>query len=379
MLRLYTRCLALVVLLIFVTSVAVQASPEDELERRRQELLRVQQEIEEQKQNILLKKRQEKSVAEELRRLEYDLERTKKELAVVEAELELTNKKAADTEVELKRLQAELERRSGYLSARLRALYEVGPTGYLEVLLASTDFSDFLSRFDFLQSLVAQDVKLLKSIKAEREQYLAKKAELENHQARLESLKDQKERKRIQVASRASDRERYLDKLQRERQEYERALDELEQLSEELTKVIQELQSKHKVAPAGKLSFSWPVVGRLVSGFGRRLHPILRRYRNHTGIDIAVRSGTPVKAAESGLVLHSGWLGGYGKTVIIDHGGGMSTLYAHNSSLSVSTGQTVTKGQVIALSGSTGLSTGPHVHFEVRVNGTPVDPMGYLR
>jgi murein DD-endopeptidase MepM/ murein hydrolase activator NlpD len=265
------------------------------------------------------------------------------------------------------------------LSKRLVALYEVGPTGYLEVLMGSTDFSDFLSRFDFLKSLVAQDITLLQSIKAQRQQYLATRAELEAQQNKLASLKGQKEDKRVQVASRAQDRELYLVKLQKERQAYEDALDELEGLSEELVKTIQEMQKSSTVNVTGTLAFAWPVVGRVTSAFGRRVHPVLRKVRNHTGIDIAVKSGTFVKASEAGIVLSSGWLGGYGKCVIIDNGKGYSTLYAHNSTLLSLVGQAVKKGQVIAYSGSTGLSTGPHVHFELRIKGAPQDPTKYLK
>jgi len=259
------------------------------------------------------------------------------------------------------------------------ALYEVGPAGYLEVLLGATDFADFLSRIDLLSSVVAQDVKIMTGIKSEREQYLAKKNQRLAEQDRLSDLKGQKESKRAEVTSRAQDRERYLKKLQTEREAYEKALDELEALSEELVKTIQEMQKSSGVTRTGKLVFGWPANGKVTSPFGRRLHPITRKYHNHTGIDIAVKTGTFVKASEDGVVLSAGWLGGYGKCVILDHGQGYSTLYAHNSVLLAVPGTKVKKGQVIAYSGNTGLSTGPHVHFEVRLNGAPVDPMRYLQ
>jgi len=123
----------------------------------------------------------------------------------------------------------------------------------------------------------------------------------------------------------------------------------------------------------------WPVNGPISSPYGYRIHPILGYLKLHTGIDFGVGYGTPIHACDSGLVIYATWMGGYGNVIIVDHGHGISTLYAHQSSLAVGTGSLVARGQVVGYVGSTGFSTGPHLHFEVRVNGNPVDPMGYLR
>ena len=128
----------------------------------------------------------------------------------------------------------------------------------------------------------------------------------------------------------------------------------------------------------GSGKFAWPCYGTITSYFGWRIHPIFGDYRYHSGMDIAVAAGTPVVAAESGTVILAQWYGGYGNCVVIDHGGGISTLYGHNNSLNVSVGQQVSKGQTIAAAGSTGDSTGPHCHFEVRVNGVVTEPLDYL-
>ncbi len=130
---------------------------------------------------------------------------------------------------------------------------------------------------------------------------------------------------------------------------------------------------------SGKWSghFLKPVPGGIGSGFGMRYHPILHYFRMHTGVDLHASYGEPVHAADKGLVVFADWRGGYGRCVIIDHGSGYATVYAHMSSFDVSSGQTVSRGQVIGRVGSTGLSTGPHLHFEVRINGTPVNPLNY--
>jgi len=131
-------------------------------------------------------------------------------------------------------------------------------------------------------------------------------------------------------------------------------------------------------AGGGTGSLIWPCGGPVVSSFGWRIHPILHYRKFHTGIDIAAGYGVPIRASDGGTVIYATWMGGYGNVIIVDHGRGVSTLYAHQSSLAAGTGARVGRGQVIGYVGSTGFSTGPHLHFEVRVNGNPVDPMGYL-
>ena len=371
--------LALILVFVLGFSAIALSSPETELAKRQQELLAVQKEIEEQKQNILSTKRQESTVSAELRRLQQQVDLAEKDLRYVEAQLAVTEEKTREAEAALRQAESALKQRTGLLNQRLTALYEIGPAGYAEVLLSATSFSDFLSRFDLISTIISQDVSLLKSLESAKQQHATAKSALEDQSAQLASIRNSQEAKRTQLASRSQDRSRYLTQIQRERQEFEEALDDLERTSQDLVKVIQELQAKSKVRQTGTFKPQWPVIGRITSPFGWRLHPVTQTMRNHTGIDIAVGAGTPVKAADSGVVLESGWLGGYGKAVIIDHGGGIATLYAHNSDLLVTAGQAVVKGQIISHAGSTGVSTGPHVHFEVRVQGTPVDPGNYLK
>ena len=171
------------------------------------------------------------------------------------------------------------------------------------------------------------------------------------------------------------------------------AVEELNASSAQITALLKARQAERAAARAtaaaqqssptyswvqGSGQLGWPVSGEITSPYGYRTHPIWGTTIYHSGIDIGVDEGTPVHAADGGTVAWSGWMGGYGYAVVIDHGNGMSTLYGHNSELAVSEGQDVGKGQVIAYAGSTGNSTGPHVHFEVRISGDPVDPMGYL-
>ena len=148
--------------------------------------------------------------------------------------------------------------------------------------------------------------------------------------------------------------------------------------SEEVANMIRRSTMSYSGAPAGPGGMIWPLSGPVTSEFGWRTHPIFGTARFHSGLDIGGDYGLPIYAAASGTVIHAGWISGYGNTVIIDHGGGVTTLYGHNDSLNVGVGQTVSQGQVIAMCGSTGNSTGPHCHFEVRENGEPVSPYSYL-
>lgn len=365
-------------LLVFLMVFSSVAWSQTELERKQQELRAIQERIEKQQQLLNQAKSQEKTVTGEIRRLELELNKAKKELADYEGRLNATAATLEQTRAEVERLSKSLEKRTAYLKDRVRALYESGPVSYLEVLLSSRSFDDFLTRFEFLRQIIAQDTQLFYQVRSEHEQYLSKKAELEVQVASLTELKNATAARRENFAARAADRERYLNQVKMKKEEYARGLDELEALSNELIKTIREIQARDGRRVAGKLNFIWPTAGPITSYFGTRLHPILKSYRFHSGLDIGAPMGQRVVAAEAGQVIFSGYLGGYGYAVIIDHGGGFSTLYGHNSVLRVQEGQEVSRGQQISNVGSTGLSTGPHLHFEVRVNGTPVNPLSYL-
>lgn len=172
-----------------------------------------------------------------------------------------------------------------------------------------------------------------------------------------------------------------LYKAQEEEQSSQEEYERLLAISENIASMLRNMENSGGGAPAGQGGtgqFMWPCNGPITSYYGWRTHPIFGTTKYHSGMDIAVDSGTPIHAADSGTIVYSGWLGGYGNCVMIDHGGGLVTLYAHNSALNVGEGQYVSKGAVVAYAGSTGYSTGPHCHFEVRLHGELTEPLNYL-
>jgi murein DD-endopeptidase MepM/ murein hydrolase activator NlpD len=193
------------------------------------------------------------------------------------------------------------------------------------------------------------------------------------------AVRDQQDAARQQAAAEADHQNALLDQVRSHKSEFEAEINALQAESDSITAFLHTLQGDGGIVVSGHGVLSIPIPGAPVtSGFGSRVHPIFGTVRMHTGIDFGAGTGTPIRAAADGTVVSAGTLGGYGNATIIDHGNGLATLYGHQSRLLVSQGQHVVRGQVIGLVGSTGFATGPHLHFEVRVSGTPVNPVSYL-
>lgn len=359
------------------------ASEEDEWQR-------VHERIEETKEELSQRKREERTVLDsllraqrELKEIEEELEELNRNIALTEQAVSSLRQKLARLEQEIRLLEQQRLQRQDKLNNRLVAVYKYGATNYLELLFSAENFADLISKFETVSYFLRNDLAFIEETLAAGEVLAQKKNELaageklllDQHRnySRLKERAAERQRQKVALIAKT---ESELRQIQEDKQRLEAALDELERLSREIEEKIREKQRADEVLGSGTLI--WPVTGRLISPFGWRHHPILKTRRFHSGIDIAVPTGTPVKAADSGRVLMSGWNGGYGYFIAIDHGNGISTAYAHNSRLLVKENDLVVKGQTIALSGSTGWSTGPHLHFEVRENGAPADPMKYL-
>lgn len=342
-----------------------------------QELQDVQRRMQQQQNKAAQAQQQINSVSEQLRTIQGDLDGALAEYNAIQAKLSRTEEQIeVNTEI-MKKAEKNLAERSGILNKRMRDVYKNGQVSYLDVLFGANDFGDFTTRMELLKRVLNQDIVLISKVKAERELILQKKAELEQDKAAILELKQAAAEKKKLIETRKDEREAVLDSAINEKDTADRAYKELMETSRRIEQMIRNSKPGGKGAEATG-ALVWPYDGPITSPFGWRTHPIFGTQTFHTGIDIGADHGDPVVAADGGVVIYADWMGGYGKAVIIDHGGGISTLYAHNSQLLVSEGQRVQKGQTISLIGTTGYSTGPHLHFEVRQNGSPTNPMSYL-
>ena len=334
------------------------------------------------------------SVSEQLRQIEGQLRQATTELNTITEQRVAVENDITLNERQLAEAQKRLEGREAVFYKRVRDIYINGRLSYLDVVIGSKDFSDFANRLEVLKRIIDSDINLISEIKKERAQIEAHKKKLEEDRAKLVDLEKAALAKQAEIEQKKAECNVVLQKAQNDRAVAMQAIEELNASSAQISAMLKERQAARAAAAAaaaqsagqgssytwvqGTGQLGWPVSGEITSPYGYRVHPIWGTTIYHSGIDIGVDEGTPVHAADSGVIVWSGWMGGYGYAVVIDHGNGLSTLYGHNSELAVDEGQSVSKGQVVAYAGSTGNSTGPHVHFEVRENGDPVDPMGYL-
>lgn len=350
----------------------------DEIEDHERELQDVQQQMEQHQEKAAQAQSQVTSLSEQLRTIQVDLDAAEADYKSIQARRANTEQQIAANSAILAKAEKNLAESSKMLNKRLRDIYENGQVSYLDVLLGATDFSDFVTRADILKRIIARDAALVNKVRAERELVIQKKAELERDRAAILELEKVAAAKKGVVEARHKERTALLDSAVNERDTAERAYRDLQATSNRIEQMIRNIQSGNHGAGGGSGTMIWPASGPITSPFGWRTHPIFGTQIYHSGIDIAADYGVPILAADGGVVIYAGWMDGYGYAVIIDHGGGISTLYGHSSELLVSEGQRVNKGQTIALVGSTGYSTGPHVHFEVRKDGSPVSPFNYL-
>jgi len=313
----------------------------------------------------------------ELEGIDRTKEAAERRLLELSTEMSESRTKAQAAATQLVVNEQRLEDHRARLRGRLRDVYKYGRTGYAEVLLGAGDFGEFVTRWHFVTAIVQADGRLVADYEADIEEHHILQAALQREQTQLAAITVQTVARRQEIVQQERSKRAMLSRLQRERAAYEQMVRELEEDSKELEVLILRAQTRSMPQPAlarGLRALVWPARGAFTSGFGLRRHPIFGIRRMHTGVDIGAPRGAPVQAAAGGRVIYTGWFGGYGKIVIIDHGGGISTLYAHLSQILTQEGRSVRQGEIIGRVGSTGYSTGPHVHFEVRVNGRPIDP-----
>ncbi|MCQ4088765.1 M23 family metallopeptidase [Saccharibacillus sp. JS10] len=429
------------------------AGSTDKIDRQLKELQQKQQDAQAEKKAADADKktaeRNKDKTAEYLEKVLANIEVVGNKLTQVTVELSDTEAQLEQTKQELEQAKKRIAEREGFLDTRVRMMYTDGAVSYLDVLMASADFSDFLSRADSIKRIIGQDQNILDEQKRDQEIVVQKQSELETQLAKQKTLlaevqshkkeldaKEEEKRKLIaqyeidieEAGEISQEQDAMLIEFATKRSDLEREKREIEEAqrraaAEEALRVAQEkarqaaaakkaeeqraaeaeaARAAAAVEAPAKTDYSYkedtsdsssgstpsssgamltPVNNyRMSSGFGTRVHPITGKVKKHTGVDMAAPQGTDIHAAEGGVVTVAQWWNGYGNTVIVDHGNGVWTLYGHirEGGIVVSPGQTVARGQKIAEVGSTGNSTGPHLHFEVRINGEPVNPVPYL-
>ena len=384
--------LALMMLLPMFTMVleAAQAADTSELEQQIREYQKQQADLAAQIKDL---DRQLKSIAgdkaqalEQKRLLDRQISAKVQEIQSTESIIAQYDALIADEQAKLEDTQAKEEIQYELFCKRVRAMEEAGTVSYWSILFDSADFADLLDRATFVSEIMEADNKIMDDLAALRKSIEAQKAELETSRADQQTQRDALVAQKKELDAKEADAAALVQKIQSQESEYQSSRDALKREEEEVeAQIIKKQKEIQAKIAAGQISFDpgtgwqWPVPGRykITSTFGPRIHPITGLPGNHTGTDVAAPKGTAILAARGGVVTISSYNNSYGNYVVVQHDNGIATLYAHMSSRAVSEGQIVTQGQTLGYVGSTGSSTGNHLHLEFRVNGKRQDALNY--
>lgn len=317
---------------------------------------------------------------QQVQKLDEKIESSNKELEEINTKISELQTSMDEVQAKLKIAEENYNNQKEKLDNRLIAVYESSDTEYLDVILSSKSISDFLSNYFLITELARHDTELLEDMQSKKAEIEKAKNKLENDKNELATIKANQNKTAKILENTKTVRENYISKLSNSEKEIQAKIDEY---NAQFAAINAEILAMVKDGIAAEYiggELAWPVPGytRISSKYGMRTHPITGVYKLHTGTDISAPMGANFIAANDGIVTKAGYNGAYGNMVIIDHGGGVSTLYAHGSEILVQVGQTVKRGEPVLKVGSTGYSTGPHAHFEVRLNGVVTDPMPYI-
>jgi murein DD-endopeptidase MepM/ murein hydrolase activator NlpD len=376
----------LIWLLVGTKSVSADPSP---VPTSTNTLRQKQEELKQQRSNVIKERDRlskiEKAAQDYLKGIELNIQATDTAYKDYDAQLQLANQRLKQLQVDLDQAERGYYVKQAATIARLRFLQRQQLTGFgWGILLKSQNLNELLDRRRQVKMIYQADQQILSGLKAQRDRINQHKTEIEVQKNQIAFLTQQLLAQKAQFQAQLAAQQELINRLKSDKQALEVAQAQLLVDSKNIGIFI-----RRQVAAANRGRFPnsgifgtgqliFPSQAEITSDFGWRIHPLLGSLRFHSGIDFGASYGSTIRAADSGTVILAGWYGGYGNAVVIDHGGGISTLYGHTSKLYVSEGQSVQIGDAIAAVGSTGLSTGPHLHFEVRKDGEPVDPIAYL-
>ncbi len=371
-----------VVCLVSLLWIAYPAVSQDGLDDLKQQ----QQQIEQQR-SVVQKERDrvqklEKSAQSNLKGIRKSIQVTAEQIQTSETKLKQAMRQLKALQIALDSAARTYRQKQAATGSRLRFLQRQQRSYGWAVLLQSQSLNDFIDRRQQLRRVYKTDRKILTTLKSDADRLDRQQTQVEQQKNQIALITQELLSQKSEFEAQATYQNQVVDRLKTDRRALEAAEAQLAKDSQGIGALIQkrvsEERAKNGIVVLGTGQMSYPSDGEITSGFGWRMHPILGYQRFHSGVDFGADYGSVIRAADRGVVIFAGWYGGYGNAVIIDHGNTTTTLYGHTSELYVSEGQAIERGQPIAAVGSTGLSTGPHLHFEVRQNGEPVDPMSYF-
>lgn len=350
------------------------------LSNKKDQLKDTKQNIEQTKQALEKTKVQKEGIKQEIIQVDQQIINLEDKMLQLEEQLSEKKEQLQKSEEALALAMIQKEDQYEATKKRMVQMYKNQNTGYIEVVFSSDNFLEAINRLEYIKRISKQDNKLIELYQEQVDTIEQHKAVVEEEKRQLDLIQKEQLAKKGELNLARTKKNQAMTDLAGQEEKLQAQIKEMQQISKNLEAEIKRLTQQSTIKYTGG-AFLWPVPGnyRISSEYNPRTNPISGKYEFHSGIDIPAPYGTQVVAAADGVVINSGWINGYGNTVMVNHGSGLVTLYAHNSSLAVSVGQTVKRGQKVAGIGSTGYSTGNHCHFEVRLNGAHTNPWNYIK
>lgn len=369
--------LAFIIICTYITVVYAEDSNLTSLQDQQQDL---QNQLDESNDQLEEVQSQLSENLQQIEKLDEKIKQSEEKITKLNEQVTQLQTEISDIQAKLEVAEKNYETQKQVMEKRLVAIYEAGDTKYIDVLLKSNNISEFLSSYYLITEITSMDQSLLEEVEAQKKEIELSKQKLEKNQTSLATALQTQTQTSTVLQNTKTLRENYIARLSDEEKAKQAQIDEITAQYEAVNNQILELakQGLDTAYIGGVLA--WPVPGytKITSNYGMRVHPITGQYKLHTGVDISAPIGANFVAANDGIVTKAEYNTAYGNMVIIDHGGGISTLYAHGSEILVTVGQTVKRNEAILKVGSTGYSTGPHAHFEVRINGVVTNPIEYI-
>ena len=311
--------------------------------------------------------------------LEREIDIIQTEIYAIDDIISDADAQILEKEEEIARIQGDIDIQDEKFKETLRAMDENSTISYIDLIFSSQNLSELLINIETINEITAHDMSIIDEMTRLKTEVEDAKAEIEAKKSEQEEARSIATDKQNQLSAKMKEKENLAKALEKDIEKYKQVYEEARRQEEALKGSLNYSSSSSQYLGSGQFCWPAPSYTRISSPYGYRNHPIYKTQKFHSGVDLAAPGGSNILAAENGKVISAGWNGGYGNCLVVDHGGGVSTLYAHASRLCVSKGEYVTKGQVIAKVGTTGNSTGNHLHFEVLINGKTTNPMSYIQ